>query len=443
MRPPITEFEILNARPKNIFVLGLLDWQRRELETIDHAEDYRFHGLLSWEELVGERNSFDWLLERARAALDDFDGEPDAIVCHWDFPSSCLAPILSQQYGLRGPSLESVLKCEHKFWSRIQQQRVIPECVPEFEALDPFDEEAAGKCSLDYPFWLKPVKGYSSLLGFRIENRQQLEEALSEMREHVAELGAPFDECLARVELPPEVRGVGGRHAIAESIMSGTQFAPEGYVLDGEMHLHGFFDMMLDHGGSNVAGLRYPADLPRGLEERATDVCERVLKQVGFDNGCFNVEFLWDEAYDKLWLIEVNTRISQSHSEMFRMVRGMSNHEVAVSVALGHPPHLARDKGNHAVAAKLMLQKDDDSVVTRVPSDKEISDISSEIGDALVEFAVEEGQRLSEVKGQPAYCFTVAEAWIGGDDAQVINQRYRQLVERLPVEFADGKRLRA
>lgn len=442
MRPSTTEFGILNAPQKNIFVLGLLDWQRRELETIDHARDYRFHDLLSWDELVGERNSFDWLLDRARAILDGFEGKPDAVVCHWDFPSSCLAPILSREQGLRSPSLESVLKCEHKFWSRKQQQIVVPECVPEFEALDPFDDRAAERCSLAYPFWLKPVKGYASMLGFRIENRQQLEEALSELREHVAELGAPFDECLARVELPSDIQGIGGRHAIAESIMTGEQFAPEGYVLDGKMHLHGFFDMMLDHGGSNVAGLRYPADLPRGLKERASDVCERVLKQVGFDNGCFNVEFLWDEANDKLWLIEVNTRISQSHSEMFRMVRGMSNHEVAVSVALGHPPHLARDGGRHDVAAKLMLQKDDDSVVTRLPSEEEVSALSSEIGGALIEFAVEEGQRLSDLKGQPAYCFTVAEAWIGGDDAQMINQRYQRLVERLPVEFADGKRLR-
>ncbi|MGR3452624.1 hypothetical protein [Pseudooceanicola sp.] len=33
-----------------------------------------------------------------------------------------------------------------------------------------------------------------------------------------------------RALLPPEVQGVGGRHAIGESIMSGDQFAIEGYA---------------------------------------------------------------------------------------------------------------------------------------------------------------------------------------------------------------------
>lgn len=58
--------------PLDIFVLGLLDWQRGELETIDHTEDYRFHSLLTYEELVEEQLGFDELLKRARRQLQDF-----------------------------------------------------------------------------------------------------------------------------------------------------------------------------------------------------------------------------------------------------------------------------------------------------------------------------------------------------------------------------------
>jgi hypothetical protein len=425
--------------PKDIFAMGLLDWQRRELETIDHAEEMNFHSLLSYEELVEENLGFDELLDRCRRQLRAFDGQPDAIVCHWDFPSSCLAPVLAAEFGVRGPSLQSVLKCEHKYWARVEQQKVVPECVPGFDALDPFDPAAADKLRLDFPIWLKPVKGFSSLLGFRIENRDELEKALAELREHIGELGQPFDECLRHADIPSEVNGIGGRHAIAETIMRGRQFAPEGYVLDGEMQIHGMFDMMLGQDGKSVAGLRYPADLPSELEEQCVEVCRKVLAQVGFDNGCFNVEFLWDEEAQKLWLIEVNTRISQSHCELFRQVNGMSNHEIAVSVALGHAPHLP-PPGVGRIAAKFILTKLDDAVVTRAPSKAELEEIGKKF-DALIELMVEEGDSLSEVRGQPVYCFNVAEVWVVASSLPELMKMRARIAEKLPLEFSDGRGL--
>src|SRR5690554_3235306 len=97
---------------KNIFVLGLLDWQRRELETIAGADRFAFHSLLDHKEVVLDHPGFDLLLDRARQQLRDFDGRPDAIVCHWDFPSSSLAPILAAEHGLPSPTLNAILKCE-------------------------------------------------------------------------------------------------------------------------------------------------------------------------------------------------------------------------------------------------------------------------------------------------------------------------------------------
>ena len=425
---------------KNVYVLGLLDWQRRELETINRAQEMDFHSLLSWEELVEEMLGFDELLDRARRQIEQTGIKPDAFVCHWDFPSSCLAPVLAAEYGLPGPSLEAVLKCEHKYWARLEQQRCVPECVPDFQALDPFSPDAAESLRLDFPIWLKPVKGFSSMLGFRINDRAQLKEALEEMRDSIGDLGNPFDECLAHADLPEEVRGIGGRHAIAEGIMTGDQFAPEGYVQNGKVHVHGTFDMLLEQGGKAVVGLRYPAELPTDLQNRSEDVCRRILERVGFDDGCYNVEFLWDEAADKLWVIEVNTRISQSHCELFRKVDGMSNHEIAVSVALGEEPHFPLDRGNSRTAAKFYLTKIDDAEVTRVPDEGELAALSEEFN-ALVELAVTQGDRLSDLPNQPVYCFNVGDAWIGANSGSQLRDRYNELVERIPVEFSDGRHL--
>lgn len=426
---------------RNVYVLGLLDWQRKELETIRDADLCRFHSLLGNDELLDHEAGFDELLRRARKQLSEGD-KPDAIVCHWDFPSSCLAPILAAEQGLAGPSLESVLRCEHKYWARLEQTKAAPECIPEFEAVDPFDPEAADKFSLGFPLWLKPIKGFSSQLGFRVENREELEEALEKMREEIGDLGRIFDECLDHAELPPEVQGIGGSHAIAEGIMSGHEFAHEGYVRNNKVTIHGLLDIVLSEDGKIFSGLRYPADLPGDLEERANDVSRRIMEQVGYDDGCFNVEFLHDKADDKLWVIEVNTRISQSHSELFRKVDGRSNHEIAVSVALGEEPTLPDKKGNSKIAGKFYITKREDAEVTREPSESEIEKLSDEF-DALLEFEAHEGDKLSDLPNQPVYCFNVGYAWLGAENSKELRKRYRQLVDRLPMEFSDGKGLEA
>ncbi|MGK7651330.1 ATP-grasp domain-containing protein [Roseovarius sp. B08] len=424
---------------KNVYVLGLLDWQRAELETIRDADLCRFQSLLTHPEVMDHKAGFDELLTRARRQLLESD-RPDAIVCHWDFPSSCLAPVLAAEYGLPTPSLEAVLRCEHKFWARIEQRKAAPECVPDFEAVDPFDPEAAEKLSIDFPIWLKPIKGFASQLGFRVESRLELDEALEQMRDGIGELGKIFDECLDRAVLPPEVCGVGGSHAIAESIMSGDQFAIEGYVRNGKVSIHGVLDMLLSEDSKEVAGLRYPADLPSELETRANDIGRRILEQVGYDNGCFNVEFLYDQENDKLWVIEVNTRISQSHCELFRIVDGRSNHEIAVSVALGDEPTLPDHKGEAETAAKFYITKHKDAKITREPNERELKKLSQEFG-ALLEFEAREGDRLADLPNQPVYCYNVGYAWLGADSAEALRERYRDLISKIPMEFSDGERL--
>src|SRR5690606_20339855 len=67
------------------------------------------------------------LFDAAVSQLDEFPGPIDAIVSYWDFPSSVLHVLLCEHYGLPGPSLESVVKCEHKYWSRLEQRESIDE----------------------------------------------------------------------------------------------------------------------------------------------------------------------------------------------------------------------------------------------------------------------------------------------------------------------------
>jgi hypothetical protein len=186
----------------NIFVLALDDLQRGELNTIEHADRYAFHGLLDHDSLIhDDRPDFEALLERAPAQLAAFPGSVDAIIAHWDFPTSVLAPILAADLGLPAPSLESVLTCEHKYWSRLEQARVAPDVVPDFAVFDPFDDQALDAIDLDYPFWVKPVKAFASQLGFEIHGPEELHDAVTTIRAEIGRFASSFDAALAREEL--------------------------------------------------------------------------------------------------------------------------------------------------------------------------------------------------------------------------------------------------
>ena len=422
---------------QNVFVLGMTDLQREELRTVRDAERYAFHGLLDYDTLVAARHyDFDELLDSARRQLDSFDGSVDAIVCHWDFPSSVLAPILSHEHGIPAPSLTSVLKCEHKYWSRLEQARSVADVVPRFTSFDPFSGDPSAQIDLEFPFWVKPVKAHSSHLGFEIRDESELAEALEQIREEITDLGDAFNQVLPRVELPPEIVGAHGNTCLAEQVVRGIQAAPEGTVYNGRYRVHGVLDMYKDESGHSIERLDYPAGtVPHDVQERMTRTTERFLRHIGYDNGAFNAEYMWDEENDQLWLIEVNTRISQSHSDLFAKVDGASNHEVAIDLALGRTPSMPHREGRYAVASKCEIFHDEDAVVVRVPSQEDLAALDARFPETRASIRVRPGDRLSELPRQDSYRYILGDLYIGADDREQLVERYQEALRLLPFEF--------
>lgn len=425
---------------RNVFIPALEEQQRIELETLRNADELSFHGLLDIETLVEpESLAFDRLLEQARQDLRElkqFTGSIDAIVAHWDFPTSVLVPILCKEQNIPSPSLESILKCEHKYWSRLEQQKVVPELVPRFCSVDPFAENPLDQVTLDYPFWLKPVKAFSSQLGFKIENEEQFNAAIEETREAIHHFGDPFNEALEHIDLPEEIRKANGNTCIAEEIISGTQGAPEGTVFQGEFNVHGIFDQPRDEGAALFDRLEYPSSMPEGIQRQMIDASKQFLEHIGFDNGCFNAEFMWDAEKEKLWLVEVNTRISQSHSEMFIMVDGMSNHEVAIAIALGQRPSMTNRQGEFPVAAKCLIPHErEDAIVKRIPNQQELEKLRERFPGTKVKLDVEPGTRLSELPNQDSFSYHIGTIYLGADSHEQLRERYNACLEALHFEF--------
>ena len=139
----------------NIFVVGLDEFHLAQLKALRKAKNYRFHPLFHYEEIRGVAQfPVKVFLREAEKQLKAFPDPVDAIVGYWDFPVSTLLPILRTRLGLLSPTLESVLKCEHKYWSRLEQLETIPDNVPCFTQVNPFAEDPLATITLSYPFWL-------------------------------------------------------------------------------------------------------------------------------------------------------------------------------------------------------------------------------------------------------------------------------------------------
>ena len=422
----------------NVFIIGHDELSKQMLPHLRHVEDYAFHELLSFEEVVhADEYPFERLTATALAQLERFPDTVDAIVGYWDFPTSGLLPVLRREMDLPGPSLEAFLKCEHKYWSRLEQALAVSECVPAFQALDPFDDHAVEAVEIDYPFWIKPVKAHSSHLGFRIDNAEQLSEVLPVIREGIGRFGRPFDEVMALAELPAEVAAVTGHHCIAEAIISaGRQCTLEGYVQDGEVHPVGFVDSLRDETHSSVLlRYEYPSSLPDEVQARMLAITRRFLARIGYDDGPFNIEYYLDEQTDRIWLLEVNARISRSHAAIFHLVDGAPHMQVMVDVALGIPPRMPHREGRYPVAAKQMLRVFEDGWVRRVPSDEEIREVEKRFPGTLVSLNVRQGMRLSELFHQDSFSWELGVLFTGAENRDALREQIEECRRMLPFEI--------
>lgn len=423
---------------KNVFVMGLNEPNRTLLNTLHNAGGYRFHSLLKAEELEEPREyRVKALLQHARDELRGFSGAIDAVVGYIDMPVGFMVPILCREFDLPSPSLESVLRCQHKYWSRVEQSKAIPENIPRFNLVNPFADHPFSQIELEFPFWIKPVKSAGSYLGYRIHNRRQFEQKIAVIRNHILRLAEPFEYFLDYAQLPPHMSGIDFSYCIAEEIIPGRQCTLEGYVYDGKTHVYGVVDSIRHGNRTTFARYQYPSRLPQDIQARMINIVTRIIRHIGLDNSPFNIEFFWSRNHDRIRLLEINTRISQSHSHLFWRVDGTSNHGIMVDIGLGQHPVFPFRCGDFRCAAKFFYRKFSDATVLSVPTQQQIDQIEQRIPGTRITVNVRQGMKLRHLLEQDSYSYDIAWIFVAGDNQRQLLSRYEQCVNALDFEFGD------
>ncbi len=219
----------------------------------------------------------------------------DAIVYSEDYPGSILGAITAQTIGVIGPNPRVVIGHQHKYYSRLWQQEHVPEATPNFWLVDPGDSRVAKNLTL--PIFLKPVKSFFSILANEINSEQELYRCLNHARMPV-EFLTQFDWFLDQGKFD-----LSARHLIAEQVLHGEQCTLEGFVHNGEVAILGVTDSIMFPGTISFKRFEYPSCLPQAVCDRMASISTRLMQATWFDNSFFNIEFVYDQIVDQLFII--------------------------------------------------------------------------------------------------------------------------------------------
>lgn len=420
---------------KNIFIIGLDDFNREKLQRLPQADECDFHAALDITDIRNvEEYNMEHLIEKASSAIESFNGTVDGITSYYDFPGTVLTAVLAEKYGLPGPSLESVLKCEHKYWSRLEQQKIISDHIPQFKAFDPYDDDAYSKLGLMPPFWIKPVKSFRSFLAFHINDERQFRAVMPICREKVGFMGEPFMYLMRNYGTPPEIAEM-EESFVAETPIGGWQCTLEGYSYNGRVNIYGVVDSVREQDSSSFTRYEYPSCLPLEIQHRMMDVIRMFVNRIGFDNSGFNAEFFYDQTSDNVWFLEINPRVSQAHTDIFEKVHGISHLSIMVDLALGRKPKPMEKNGKFNVAGHFMFRTFESGKILRVPSSSAVDKLKQRQPGTNVRVPVKPGQHLKDLQGQDMYSFEIANVFIGGRDQADMLDKYDEALAVLQFDI--------
>ncbi len=284
-----------------------------------------------------------------------------------------------------------------------------------------------------FPVFVKPVKSFFSIGAQRVDSAAELAEA---KRRWVAldDFFLPLARMLER-ETGLEI---GTTRLVAESLLKGRQATVEGYAFGGEVNILGVIDSIFFPGTLAFSRFDYPSALPEGVQERMAEVARRLMIGIGFDNGLFNIEMMYDPDEDLLAVIEINPRMASQFADLYGKVDGTNTYEILLDIGTGVRPSPKHRQGAYQFAASCVLRTFEDRLVAALPSEDELAALEHLYPDIRIEVHATAGRKLSD-ELQDGASFRYGIINLGGRDLTDVLQRMETChaglgIVLLPVE---------
>ena len=410
-------------------------WDRRQLAACRPLWQERYEivwGEPSDEDCRADLDPVAWVEENAAR----WGGRIDGVLSSSDYPGATLSAALAARLGLPGPGPAAVLACAHKVASRRAQREAVPEATAAFWSLDATAAEAP-PAGLSFPCFVKPVKGSYSVLARRVDSPGELAEFLGRPRvvEFARDYLRIFHRAFAAWSGLADDPELAGAWFLAEELLTGAQVTVEGWCAGGEVGILGVVDSVLHPATRSFLRFDYPSSLPPEVQERMIDVVRRTMRRLPLDASLFNVELLWDEATDRLAILEVNPRLCGQFADLYQKVDGVHGYEVALALATGAPPPTPRG-GATAVAASVPLRVFEPVRVVRAPSDDEVAAAEALFPGTLVWNECAAGDELVDfLSGEDGASARYGVLNLGAPDRETLLDRAGRLLDALGYRF--------
>ena len=388
----------VQKRPLRILILFGKDWDHEALQRFgaDSAQPYIFY--FEGFELFSFPSSarlltFD-IWRFVHRMKQRYAGKIDGVVSNNEQFGSLCAALLAEELNLPGLSALCTLTCQHKYLARQKIAAALPDAVPQF-AIFPYTLRPADPLPLPLPFFVKPVKATFSVLARPINTSAALHQLLEFAPWEtfiIKRLVHPFNQAMR--QLLPGVEA-NAHHMIAESPLVGAQLNIDGYVREGKVTLFGIVDEIMYPGTHAFLRFAYPSQWQKKLAGRIQTLTEKVLAQLDYQHGCFNLEFFYDVASDKLKLIEVNPRMSTQTADFYRLVDGVDAYAINFALATQQPLPAASNKAPaFGAAASFVFRKFDGSTCNQPPTAAQRSWLAQTYPDARLMWYAKTGRGL-------------------------------------------------
>lgn len=374
------------------------------------------------------------VLAFADAAARDWRGGVDGVFSSSDYPGAAVAAAIGTALGLPASPPEAIMRAAHKGVSRELQRRIAPEATPAFQVLDP-DGLADVALTVPFPCYVKPAKGCFSVLVRRVEDPAQLRSFLrsDEVSDYRNRYLAVY-RALAERHLGP---GVDPTAFVAEEVITGRLVTVEGFCTGAGARPLGVIDSVRHPGTGSFVAFEYPSALPAAVQERMEELACRLAVGLGLRWTLFNVELMWDDAQDRIRIVEINARMCGQFADLYDKVDGVHGHAIAFDLARGREPRLRRRSGAQRCAASFPLRVFAPVAVERAPDAQDLRAAARLGAGTLVWNEVRTGERLDDfVSGDDGQSYRYAVVNVGGPDRAALAALRDEVAARLGYRFA-------
>lgn len=343
-----------------------------------------------------------------------------------DYPGSTFGYLVANHLKLNSPAIEPVLLCQNKYLSRIAQQKYVPEATPPFWLYENGIEK-----KLPYPVFAKPVKSNFSVGCTPIHDQQALKYYVNKsvLPDSFFSQFNWFMESFTSFQLPKST-------ILLEECLSGVQTTLEGFVCNNQVVCIGITDSIMLPNGISFKRFEYPSSLAIDVQHRMETIAQTFMQAIGFNNGFFNIEFMYNPTTNEVHIIEVNPRFASQFADLYEKVDGVNGYELLLQIVTGAQPIVKKNKGKYNIAASCVLRVFEDKKVKTVPTKKDWDNFYTEFPDARGYIYAKPGIQLSDLY-QDGKSFRYGLIHLGARDRQELLEKLAVAEKLLPVEFCN------